>query len=605
VIIVVAVITEQYYLLSDAEAMTAAAAEAGDVAVSASAVVESGALSASSYVVGGVVGGAAGNLAGQALGNMIGTQHGFNFGAFASAAIGGAVGGMLGGSGAGVGQQMLNGGVNNAISQGINIVTGQQEKFDWRGVVAAAISAPFTSGIGRDVGNATNSKIMARIAAGVVREGISAAVHGGGRINFVQLAADAFGNVIGNDMVAQLNGAGTQQTPVLANAYDDARAASALANAQANPVGLMSDSGQYLGTSPELDAGYRMYRTQGADWPTDLGSEWAALAGGGFNAGDVSDAAGSAGAARQQDLSTREGMDNFLREVRAKNVMGGELTPAEVVTAKALLSDKYGYAMGELRGNQADLAESLDETRTAAFTRALENYAGNSAAQNQERFDLYSNIKVTYDENGNETNGRYVDITRDGRTIRMNWDSNFAALGNQMGISTDEALRKVDFRAYKDFADAAFQSGVRNSITMNGGWRPTKEDLLSYFGSEDAASQALARSGFSPNLKNYQDGPHMDGRGLDFNLLDGTSVNRVTFNSPQPDIVRDFSYALKNIGGDNSQVIGPWMTYGVNPIALGTGVRQDMGNRFIQNILNPESTVETGHRYHGHFTLPR
>src|SRR6266571_6347010 len=86
---------------------------------------------------------------------------------------------------------------------------------DWSSDVCS--SDLFTSGIGRDVGNATNSSVAARIAAGVVREGISAAVHGGGRINFVQLAADAFGNALANDLVGQTTGAGEQQASQLAS----------------------------------------------------------------------------------------------------------------------------------------------------------------------------------------------------------------------------------------------------------------------------------------------------------------------------------------------------------------------------------------------------
>jgi len=333
----------------------------------------------------------------------------------------------------------------------------------------------------------------------------------------------------------------------------------------------MSDSGQYLGTSPELDAGYRMYRTQGADWPTDLGSEWAALAGGGFNAGDVSDTAGSAGAVRQQDLSTREGMDDFLLEVRAKNVIGDEISPQDISTAKALLYFYHGYAMGEQRGSQADLEGSLDGTRTAAFTRALEDYAGNSATLNQERFDFYSNIKVAYDANGNATNGRYIDIERDGDRRRITWTGNFASTATQVGVSADETLRKTAFDVYQKAVNAAFATPGMTGFDISGGWRPHPADYLAIKG--------------APSPLPNESSPHILGRALDITMVrysedwqSGYTIDNRTNNQPvQPEMVREFSYNLQ-VGA--SKIAQPWMTYGTY---LAIPPRADMGNGYVEN----------------------
>ncbi len=110
----------------------------------------------------------ASNIAVQAAANAMDMQHGFNWGSFATSVLSAGVGATIastygqGGLAEGVfgvtdklGQQILNGGLNNAINQGINIVTGQQEHFDWGNVAAAAISAPVTSSLGSNVKTST------------------------------------------------------------------------------------------------------------------------------------------------------------------------------------------------------------------------------------------------------------------------------------------------------------------------------------------------------------------------------------------------------------------------------------------------------------------
>src|SRR5262249_4102708 len=111
------------------------------------------------------IGGAVGSIVSQGLGIALGVQQKFSWGAVAASALSAGVtagigsqfaqvGGIAGALGVpeGIGQQALNGAINNAISQGINILTGQQHGFDWRGIAAAAIVAPLSQEIGSAFG---------------------------------------------------------------------------------------------------------------------------------------------------------------------------------------------------------------------------------------------------------------------------------------------------------------------------------------------------------------------------------------------------------------------------------------------------------------------
>lgn len=91
-------------------------------------------------------------------------------------------------------KQALSAGINNVASQGIRILTGQQEKLDWKGVAVAAISAPVTSRISSAIkGTSDNPTPFAKsnpfaadltsgLATGLASNVIDIAVRGGGRI---------------------------------------------------------------------------------------------------------------------------------------------------------------------------------------------------------------------------------------------------------------------------------------------------------------------------------------------------------------------------------------------------------------------------------------
>src|SRR5262249_50604482 len=105
------------------------------------------------------VGGAVGSLASQGVAIGLGMQDKLNWGAVAAGAIGAGISSGIGAATGGLGiggelfgrgsiaAQVVNGATQNAITQGVNLLTGQQKKFDWRGLAAAAVAAPIAEGL--------------------------------------------------------------------------------------------------------------------------------------------------------------------------------------------------------------------------------------------------------------------------------------------------------------------------------------------------------------------------------------------------------------------------------------------------------------------------
>jgi hypothetical protein len=110
--------------------------------------------------------------------------------------------------------------LNNAISQGVSIAAGQQEKFDWKAVAVAAIAAPISASAGRTIGGTSNSSqynnqgftangfgpdLANGVARGAVTQGVRMLVDGRGKMDWTKIAADAFGNALGNGIAAELS----------------------------------------------------------------------------------------------------------------------------------------------------------------------------------------------------------------------------------------------------------------------------------------------------------------------------------------------------------------------------------------------------------------
>jgi hypothetical protein len=181
----------------------------------------------------GAVGAAAGSVASQGVGIAIGAQDEFSWQAVAKAAVGGAVTGALFGVTDLQGDQVggikaINGnwvssakfggaapyiqaGLNragaSALTQGASIALGLQDKFSWRAVAASAASGAVAAGVRDGMGlldpdNA--STFGGRVVNGTLSGlagGVAYAVTTGGKVDYESIAADAFGNALGNSFV--------------------------------------------------------------------------------------------------------------------------------------------------------------------------------------------------------------------------------------------------------------------------------------------------------------------------------------------------------------------------------------------------------------------
>ncbi|WCM94103.1 LysM peptidoglycan-binding domain-containing protein [Acidovorax sp. NCPPB 2350] len=195
-------------------------------------------LSATGAFIASAIGGAVGSIVSQAAGNLMGIQDGFSWKGVALSALGGGISSGLAGTellgGPGFGVTVARAAVGNALSQGIGVVTGLQQRFDWKGVVASAVGA----GVGQMVGEALNGYTLreglagpvvppvfaglgdfggglARGAVAGLAAGTVAALARGGRISIQQVANDAFGNALGSSFADQMKSLGQQAAPAL------------------------------------------------------------------------------------------------------------------------------------------------------------------------------------------------------------------------------------------------------------------------------------------------------------------------------------------------------------------------------------------------------
>lgn len=111
---------------------------------------------------------------------------------------------------------VIRGAVSSTVTQGIAVVTGLQSKFDWKSVAASAIGGgvaqQLNSAMGYDLktmpfdfGKSLVSGFGGALTSAVVR---------GGKVSGAQVAADAFGNIIGDKLAAangQSSGSSTGQ----------------------------------------------------------------------------------------------------------------------------------------------------------------------------------------------------------------------------------------------------------------------------------------------------------------------------------------------------------------------------------------------------------
>jgi LysM domain len=148
IMIVVAVVVTIYTAGAAASLMSTVAANAAAAAGGglAGAVAATGAVAGSAIgVAAGAVGAAVGSIASQLVGNAIGTVDDFSWEQVAQSAIAGGVGGVFQGAtslgGSGMQNTIVRAVVSNAMSQGIGIAVGLQDRFSWSSVAASTVGS--------------------------------------------------------------------------------------------------------------------------------------------------------------------------------------------------------------------------------------------------------------------------------------------------------------------------------------------------------------------------------------------------------------------------------------------------------------------------------
>jgi len=219
-VLVVAIVVTIYTAGAAAEVL-APAASTGAGAFSTGLGVLTGTASVSTgvAVTAGAVGAAVGSVVSQGVGIAIGEQSSFNWGAVASAAVTGGIGAGLARSGVlgeaadaldipSAAEPVFDAAVNSAANQAVDIALGQQNGFSWAAVAASAAAAPIANELGKEAGSAVGDELQSsaigdftqKLTTGEVN-GIAYGLATGGKVNYVQVTADAFGNAIGNGIV--------------------------------------------------------------------------------------------------------------------------------------------------------------------------------------------------------------------------------------------------------------------------------------------------------------------------------------------------------------------------------------------------------------------
>ncbi|WP_434577356.1 LysM peptidoglycan-binding domain-containing protein [Pseudomonas sp. Z5-35] len=162
------------------------------------------------------VGGMAGSAAAQLAGNAMGVTDGFSWGQVAMGGLGAAVGAGVGGlvSGGQTVQQLAQVGsygkiataavLNSFGNYGASKIVGLDTSFSWRSIATSALASVATARISQGLGLTTDnfkSNFINGVIGAQVGSSVQALIGKGGKLDYADVAADAFGNAIGNGLI--------------------------------------------------------------------------------------------------------------------------------------------------------------------------------------------------------------------------------------------------------------------------------------------------------------------------------------------------------------------------------------------------------------------
>jgi len=105
-------------------------------------------------------------------------------------------------------QAFTNAVVSNVVSQGVNILVGKQQNFSWRSLAVAAVASPINYSIAQGIGNVIGDRFAADLVTGFVNGAVNnqlqRIVYNGGKMDWQNIATNAFGTAIGNAIVGHM-----------------------------------------------------------------------------------------------------------------------------------------------------------------------------------------------------------------------------------------------------------------------------------------------------------------------------------------------------------------------------------------------------------------
>ena len=107
--------------------------------------------------------------------------------------------------------------VSNAVSQGIGMGLDMQDEFNWNALAGATAASSLVGVTGTAVDrlslspNGFSETFLQQFAAGTINTGTQMLLEGGGKLDVRSIAADAFGNALGNSIVGHLRSSDAEQ----------------------------------------------------------------------------------------------------------------------------------------------------------------------------------------------------------------------------------------------------------------------------------------------------------------------------------------------------------------------------------------------------------
>nr|WP_274517543.1 glycohydrolase toxin TNT-related protein [Pseudomonas sp. GM48] len=212
VMVVVAVVATVF----TAGAALAAVGAAGGLSIGAAGVAALSGAAGWAGLGAAVVGGMAGSAAAQLAGNAMGATSGFSWGQVAmgglAAGVGAGVGGLV--AGGQTAQQLAQAGnygkiasaavLNSIGNYGASKIVGLDASFSWRSIATSALASVATARISQGLGLATDNfknNFINGVIGAQVNSSVRALIGKGGKLDYANVAADAFGNAIGNGLI--------------------------------------------------------------------------------------------------------------------------------------------------------------------------------------------------------------------------------------------------------------------------------------------------------------------------------------------------------------------------------------------------------------------